>query len=186
MDSFIYRAKDKDTDQWVYGYYVSCLDYLSEIKKDVIFESDCLFFGSGETEGYYEIKPETLCRCTGARDCNGNYIFENDILLEHDIYRYKCYWDDKRCEFRLKAVGYSLSMSVLEERRIEIIGKTIENSNLYYKEDAPLNKHSEIVDVHTCNYRHNSNSRDNELCCRCDSRQTNADRIRNMSDEELV
>ena len=39
---------------------------------------------------------------------------------------------------------------------------------------------------HTCNCRHNSNSRDNEPCCRCDSRQTNADRIRNMSDEELA
>lgn len=39
---------------------------------------------------------------------------------------------------------------------------------------------------HTCNCQHNSNSRDNEPCCRCDSRQTNADRIRNMSDEELL
>lgn len=39
---------------------------------------------------------------------------------------------------------------------------------------------------HTCNCPHNSNSRDNEPCCRCDSRQTNADRIRNMSDEELA
>ena len=39
---------------------------------------------------------------------------------------------------------------------------------------------------HTCNCRHNNNSRDNEPCCRCDSRQTNADRIRNMSDEELA
>lgn len=38
----------------------------------------------------------------------------------------------------------------------------------------------------SCNCQHNSNSRDNEPCCRCDSRQTNADRIRNMSDEELV
>lgn len=37
-----------------------------------------------------------------------------------------------------------------------------------------------------CNCHYNSNSRDNEPCCRCDSRQTNADRIRNMSDEELV
>ncbi len=37
-----------------------------------------------------------------------------------------------------------------------------------------------------CNCQHNSNSRDNEPCCRCDSRNTNADRIRNMSDEELV
>lgn len=43
-----------------------------------------------------------------------------------------------------------------------------------------------IDDVHTCNCQHDSNSRDNEPCCRCDSRQTNADRIRNMSDEELA
>ena len=40
--------------------------------------------------------------------------------------------------------------------------------------------------AHTCNCKHNSNSRDSEPCCRCDSRQTNADRIRNMSDEELA
>ena len=39
---------------------------------------------------------------------------------------------------------------------------------------------------HTCNCQRNSNSRDNEPCCRCDSRKTNADRIRNMSDEELA
>ena len=39
---------------------------------------------------------------------------------------------------------------------------------------------------HTCNCQHNSNSRDDEPCCRCDSRHTNADRIRNMSDEELA
>ena len=43
-----------------------------------------------------------------------------------------------------------------------------------------------IDDNHTCNCQHNNNSRDNEPCYRCDSRQTNADRIRNMSDEELV
>lgn len=38
----------------------------------------------------------------------------------------------------------------------------------------------------SCDCQHNSNPRDNEPCCRCDSRQTNADRIRNMSDEELA
>nr|DAH49473.1 MAG TPA: hypothetical protein [Caudoviricetes sp.] len=45
---------------------------------------------------------------------------------------------------------------------------------------------SGMDDVHTCNCQHNSNSRDNEPCCRCDSRHTNADRIRNMSNEELA
>ena len=38
----------------------------------------------------------------------------------------------------------------------------------------------------SCNCQHNSNSRDNEPCCRCDSKHTNAGRIRNMSDEELA
>lgn len=40
--------------------------------------------------------------------------------------------------------------------------------------------------THTCNCKHNSNSRDDEPCCRCDNRMTNADRVRNMSDEELA
>lgn len=40
--------------------------------------------------------------------------------------------------------------------------------------------------THTCNCKHNSNSRDDEPCCRCDNRMTNADRARNMSDEELA
>ena len=43
-----------------------------------------------------------------------------------------------------------------------------------------------IDNIHTCNCQHNSNLRDNEPCYRCDSRQTNADRIKNMSDEELL
>lgn len=38
----------------------------------------------------------------------------------------------------------------------------------------------------SCNCKHSNNLRDNEPCCRCDSRKTNADRIRNMSDEELA
>ena len=54
----------------------------------------------------------------------------------------------------------------------------------FYNKLAELR--GEIDDVHTCNCQHNNDSRDNEPCCRCDSRQTNADRIRNMSDEELA
>ena len=54
----------------------------------------------------------------------------------------------------------------------------------FYNKLAELR--SEITNNHTCNCKHNSNSRDNEPCCRCDSRRTNADRIRNMSDEELA
>ena len=54
----------------------------------------------------------------------------------------------------------------------------------FYNKLAELR--SGIDDIHACNCQHNSNSRHNEPCCRCDSRQTNADRIKNMSDEELA
>lgn len=36
-----------------------------------------------------------------------------------------------------------------------------------------------IDDVHTCNCQHNSNSRDNEPCCRCDSRISENDDTKN-------
>lgn len=43
-----------------------------------------------------------------------------------------------------------------------------------------------VDDVHTCDCQYNSNSREDEPCCRCDSKQTNADKIKSMSDKELA
>ena len=84
--------------------------------------------------------------------------------------------------------------SVIErdfDRRISEVVKMLERKQLfgtislikdlkYYLDLATKEK------TRTCNCQQNRNSRDNEPCCRCDSRQTNADRIRNMSDEELA
>lgn len=66
------------------------------------------------------------------------------------------------------------------EKKAKMYGK--EYIRYYYNKLAELNGSINS----TCNCQHNSNSRDNEPCCRCDSRKTNADRIRNMPDEELV
>lgn len=66
------------------------------------------------------------------------------------------------------------------EKTVNMYGK--EYIRYYYNKLAELNGSINS----TCNCQHNSNSRDNEPCCRCDSRQTNADRIRRMTDEELA
>ena len=66
------------------------------------------------------------------------------------------------------------------EKRAKMYGK--EYIRYYYNKLAELNGSINIA----CSCKHNSNSRDNEPCCRCDSKHTNADRIRNMSDEELA
>jgi hypothetical protein len=66
------------------------------------------------------------------------------------------------------------------EKAVNMYGK--EYIRYYYNKLAELNGSINS----TCNCQHNSNSRDNEPCCRCDSKHTNADRIRNMSDKELA
>lgn len=66
------------------------------------------------------------------------------------------------------------------EKTVNMYGK--EYIRYYYNKLAELNGSINS----TCNCQHNSNSRDNEPCCRRDSKHTNADRIRNMSDKELA
>lgn len=58
----------------------------------------------------------------------------------------------------------------------------------YEKEIAEmfLKAFDDSEEKNTCSCQHNSNPRDNEPCCRCDGKPTNADRIRNMSDEEMA
>ena len=31
----------------------------------------------------YEVRPDTICRCTGLKDKNGKLIWENDIMVAH-------------------------------------------------------------------------------------------------------
>ena len=66
------------------------------------------------------------------------------------------------------------------EKRAKMYGK--EYIRYYYNKLAELNGSINS----TCNCQHNSNSRDNEPCCRCNSKHTHADRIRKMSDAEMA
>lgn len=66
------------------------------------------------------------------------------------------------------------------EKTVNRYGK--EYVRYYYNKLAELNGSINS----TCNCQHNSNSKDNEPCCRCDSKHTNANRIRSMTDEELA
>lgn len=76
------------------------------------------------------------------------------------------------------------------DRRISEVVEMLEEKQLYGTvnliKDLKYYLDLAMKEKTSCNCQHNNNSRDNEPCCRCDSRQTNADRIRNMSDEELA
>lgn len=78
-DRYLYKAKRLDNGEWVQGYYVKGLDmYDKEIH--LIFEPATSFYSHGETAGWHEVIPDTICQCTGLKDDNGTPIFENDML----------------------------------------------------------------------------------------------------------
>lgn len=78
-DRYLYKAKSKDNGEWVQGCYVKGLDmYDKEIH--LIFEPATSFYSNGETAGWHEIDPSTICKCTGLKDKNGKLIWENDIV----------------------------------------------------------------------------------------------------------
>lgn len=70
MDRYLYKAKRLDwrkfpeKEQWITGYYVLGFNEYEQ-PVHLIFEPTSMFFSHGETDGWTEIDPSTLCQCTG-------------------------------------------------------------------------------------------------------------------------
>ena len=76
----LFRARRKDSREWLEGYYVRILEMagsnIPAVRHYIIFQkTDC----SGRM-CRAEADPGTLCRCTGVRDKNSRLVFEHDVV----------------------------------------------------------------------------------------------------------
>lgn len=75
-DRYLFKAKFDDSDRWVKGQLVEVNDAYFIIPNHAIK----ILAGWFSTSNIVEVKKDTICRCTGREDKNGNLIWENDIV----------------------------------------------------------------------------------------------------------
>ena len=141
-DRYLFRAKRIDNGKWVVGHYVKGLDmYAKEVH--LIFEPTTIFYSSGETDGWSEIDPSTICQCTGLKDKNGKLIWENDICDRKEQYpeivKY-CNGDwtlDYSYAIHKESGGCycNLGFYVEERKCVEVIGNIFDNPELLESEE---------------------------------------------------
>lgn len=142
QDRYLFRGKRIDNGEWVHGYLF-----------DDGFENGRVFIGGIVIEKYngtacddwnvtginfYEIDPNTICRCTGLKDKNGNLIWENDIVKHYnDDAHTEGYctgtvlWDENYAGFYRTSNEYGLSKPRISSDCIyEVVGNVFDNPEL--------------------------------------------------------
>lgn len=137
-DRYLFKAKRVDNGEWVQGYYVKGLNmYDKEVY--LIFEPNTMFYSSGETDGWSEIDPATICQCTGLKDKNGKLIWENDIVACRDFTeeKYVIGWKQDEACFEYQQNGYSImNFEQLSGCEVEVIGNILDNAGLLLESEG--------------------------------------------------
>lgn len=83
-DRYLFKAKRIDNGEWVIGNLITNVFFRLGQSIPYILcpdkaEYDC-FEDFTEENGIFEVRPDTICQCTGLRDKNGKLIWENDVV----------------------------------------------------------------------------------------------------------
>lgn len=92
----------------------------------------------------FEVRPDTICQCTGLKDKNGKLIWENDIVKDKNSNFYIAIWRNdyyQYCWVCIKSiieifVGRKRDLWIIAENfEIEVIGNIFDNPELLESEE---------------------------------------------------
>ena len=113
MKGIYFRGIDENGN-WQYGLAVININ-----DKSLILDMD----------KYYVINTNTICRYVGIEDCNGNKIFEGDVVkIGKDVSIVK--WEDEYGRFVIKSKRFIIAVSDKIRNEVEVIGNIFENGEL--------------------------------------------------------
>lgn len=97
-----FKAKSIYNGEWAYG--------------DLLHKTDGTHIYVGKDEGGHtlctRIDPSTVCMFTGLKDCEGNEIWEGDIISSPHFERVATVkWDDSLCGFKCSDVTGNINFS---------------------------------------------------------------------------
>lgn len=129
MREILFKAKRKDNDKWVEGYYLNVAKINHFICTGKI-KLDGALKGIIAPE-MYAIDATTLCQFTGLTDKNGEKIWENDILelLDEDGY-FVCEWEEDTARFVMNGDEIIVDFDNYWGYQVEVIGNIFDNEEL--------------------------------------------------------
>ena len=141
MREILFKAKRIDNGEWVEGYFVKGKETPSVIFTNI---DSCI----AECFEFEEVDESTICQYTGLTDCNGNKIWEGDIvrLTRNEGYnarkgkKLEVYFNEFLCHFALSlkdSTSYPkngsfdyLTLSGKKAKSMEVIGNIFDNAEL--------------------------------------------------------
>lgn len=106
IENIKFKAKRLDNGEWVYG---SLIRSTAGVKERAYIVDN---FSSMSDYCVVGIDPSTVCQFTGLKDCEGNEIWEGDIISSPHFERVATVkWDDSLCGFKCSDVTGNINFS---------------------------------------------------------------------------